>query len=73
MSTRTIIEINHDHLNRLIDDTINGGTNILAFLNLLCSTTIVGRLNNGDTPEPISGLRILAQRHHSDVLKLTIE
>ena len=69
MSTRTVIEINHDHLNRLMGEP----EYMQRLLLLLSGTLLVADLNKGRTPEPISGIRILAQRNHSDVLKLTIE
>ena len=66
MSTRTIIEINHDHLESLKSD-------LLTLHGVLCGSRIVGQLNNGETPEVVTGIRILAQRHHSDTLVLTIK
>lgn len=72
MSIRTIIEINHDHLDTLFGDAENGAAAIRSFLLVLFGSKITGQLNNGETPEPITGIRILAQRHHSDTLKLTI-
>ena len=69
MSTRTIIEINHDHLNRLMGEP----EYMQRLLLLLSGTLFVADLNKGSTPEPISGVRILAQRHHSETLKLTIK
>ena len=69
MSTRTIIEINHDHLHCLMD----GADRMNLVLQLLCGTGIVAALNDGLIPEPVSGVRILAQRHHSETLELTIK
>jgi hypothetical protein len=59
MSTRTIIEINHDYLTDLLEDS--------SFMKqFLWSLRAVG-----DAYEP-PGVRVLAQRHHSDTLVVTI-
>ena len=69
MSTRTIIEINHDELSRLLD---NQG-DFVDLIKSLRGSEITGRLNKGERPYFGSGLYVLAQRHHSDKLKLEIE
>ena len=69
MSTRTIIEINHDELSRLL---YNLG-DFVNLLKMLRGSEITGRLNNGERPYFGSGLYVLAQRHHSETLKLTVK
>ncbi|WP_368640425.1 hypothetical protein ABRZ04_04220 [Castellaniella ginsengisoli] len=67
MSTRTIIEINHDHLT---PDTCAALCRLVASLG---SSHITGALNPGRVPINWSaGVRILAQRHHSEVLTLEV-
>jgi hypothetical protein len=62
MSTRTIIEINHDHLSRLLK--ADWGDLVLA----LSCCEFNPALNRGETPEwpKCKGVRILGQRHHSE-------
>ena len=64
MSTRTIIEINHDHISSggrhsMIED-------LAALLLDLCGSSVTGELNKRGPYEYESGIRILGQRHHSD-------
>lgn len=64
MSTRTIIEFNHDYIDELkryghISDALHG---------VLCEATS-SRKHFG----PISGVRVLGQRHHSETLELKVE
>jgi hemolysin activation/secretion protein len=70
MSTRTIIEINHDYLNATTLETL------LQLWHRLPSSDVATMLNAGDG-KPVTwggcGIRILAQRHHSETLKLTVE
>ena len=69
MSTRTIIEINHDclrphDLQELID-----------LWKALPSSSITGLLN-ANKGEPFgwsNGIRVLGQRHHSETLKLEVK
>jgi len=68
VSTRTIIEINHDFLNRLTQDPAH----MLAVLNALKSSFITGMLNHGPV-EQGGGITVLAQRHHSETLKLEVK
>jgi len=67
MSTRTIIEINHDELHRLIKSPHD----FVDLVKTLCGSEITGALNRGEKPYFGSGLYVLAQRHHSE--KLTLE
>lgn len=69
MSTRTIIEINHDYLGRPLL-----ASNLIELLKLLGSSDITTELNRaGGNPVAWgSGVRILGQRHHSDSLTLTV-
>lgn len=71
MSTRTIIEINHDMLG---DPRLEG--DLLRLLRALRGTEITGALNeahkarrSGVTYSP--GIRVYAQRHHSEERTLT--
>ncbi len=69
MSTRTIIEINHDHLT---PDTCAALCKLVASLG---SSHITGALNRADRA-PINwsaGVRLLTQRHHSETLNLEIK
>ena len=70
MSTRTIIEINHDYL------TDANLESLVALWHALSGSVIPGRLNaSGGRPVQYqgSGIRILAQRHHSETLNLKVE
>jgi hypothetical protein len=69
MSTRTIIEINHDHLNAVTK------AELIDLVEMLGSSTVTGLLNkNGGEPVTwTSGVRILAQRHHSETLNLEVK
>lgn len=69
MSVRTIIEINHDYLNTLLEHP----GYMAHLLHVLRGTTVAGELNKGETPSPVSGIRVLAQRHHSETLKLEVK
>lgn len=69
MSTRTIIEINHDELSRLIE---NQG-DFVDLLKALRGSEITSRLNNGERPYFGSGLYVVAQRHHSERLRLDVK
>lgn len=57
MSTRTIIEINHDYLGELSKDDD-------AYFKVLLSMLRSGVGVNSDLGVP--GVRIIGQRHHSD-------
>jgi len=63
MSTRTVIEINHD----VLADLIAWPNAIEKFLWALSSTEETAR-----RAAP-NGIRILGQRHHSETLKLTVK
>ena len=71
MSIRTIIEINHDYL-----DLRTAGL-LCDLLSQLGRSGVTGLLNEakGKPIEPYArpGIRILAQRHHTQALKLEIE
>lgn len=69
MSTRTVIEINHDYIAGLV-------RNPDEFLNLLKTLTgseITRALNRGEVPRFGSGITVLGQRHHSETLKLEVK
>lgn len=66
MSTRTIIEINHDYLQDLHDKGHIG----LALFMTLCSSGNMDTMN-ADRKKP-QGIRALGQRHHSETLKLVV-
>ena len=63
MSTRTIIEINHDYL----QDLMERPTQIAMFLKALGTG-----LEWAESKKPY-GIEILGQRHHSETLKLTVK
>ncbi|TEA79799.1 hypothetical protein [Allopusillimonas ginsengisoli] len=68
MSTRTIIEINHDHL------TLSTAADLVSLLGHLGLSTITGQLNQSNgNPVDWGHIRILAQRHHSESLTLKVE
>lgn len=69
MSIRTIIEINHDHL------TLHTAADLLGLMSILGQSTVTGLLNHNDG-QPVThcvGIRVLAQRHHSEILKLEVK
>lgn len=69
MSIRTIIEINHDHLGRITTAELED------LVSQLSSSTVTGLLNRS-FPNPVnwsSGVRILAQRHHSETITIKVE
>lgn len=69
MSTRTIIEINHDYLDYITPADLE--TLILT----LRGSQVAGLLNrSGGKPVTwIAGVNILAQRHHSETLHLEVK
>lgn len=69
MSTRTIIEINHDHL------TPRTCASLCSLVSQLGLSKITAELNRLEG-EPINwgaGVRILGQRHHSETLTLEVK
>lgn len=65
MSTRTIIEINHDYMHDLDNpETLD------KLFKVLRSGFVQGYIDS--TMHVVPGVRILGQRHHSETLKLTI-
>ena len=75
MSTRTIIEINHDYLGDLAKDP-----SILAdVLRQLGSGAIGAEIAKADGSEQpqrrpgVPGIRFLATRHHSEVITIRVE
>jgi hypothetical protein len=71
MSTRTIIEINHDYLGDLLKDP----EHMHVLLRMARSGALAG-LPNAQNPSGrvgLPGIRILGQRHHSDTLKLEVK
>jgi hypothetical protein len=69
MSTRTVIEINHDYLSRLIEHP----DLLQALLRMLRSSEITGMLNAGAPVQLGSGVTVWGQRHHSETLKLVVK
>ncbi len=69
MSTRTVIEINHDYLTEMEHDP----EHFADLLRQLRGSSITGKLNKGETPSVGPGLRVLGQRHHSERLKLEVK
>lgn len=71
MSTRTIIEINHDYLNDLLKDPDAWK----ALLLMARSGALAGfpSEKNPGGEVGLPGIRILAQRHHSETLNLKVE
>lgn len=69
MSTRTIIEINHDYLDRI------SPADMADLLMSLRGSDITGKLNaaKGGPVEWSPGIGVLAQRHHSETLKLEVK
>lgn len=64
MSWRTVIELNHDRINELTWDDFR-----LIIQGLGACSFEIGR----DKPiEPVRCIRILAQRHHSEKLEITV-
>jgi hypothetical protein len=61
LSTRTIIEINHDCLHYLLENP----DHVTRFLQSL----------KGSLPNALmlNGIKVLGQRHHSETLKLTVK
>lgn len=69
MSTRTVIEINHDYLRTLNAEAW------AELMTALASSSVTGQLNRAEG-KPVNwkgGIRILGQRHHSETLKLEVE
>lgn len=67
MSTRTIIEINHDFLH----DIEKHPEAFVRLLRALKGSEINGMLNSARQPNFL-GMRVLAQRHHSETLMLKV-
>jgi hypothetical protein len=57
MSIRTVIEVNHDYIQRMFED---GHISKTVYREILDSYT------NPSTTEPVQGLRVLGARHHSE-------
>lgn len=68
MSTRTVIEINHDYLADL-----ESSGQFETLLHDLRGSSVPAALNKGEQPRYGSGIRVLGQRHHSETLKLTVK
>lgn len=60
MSTRTIIEINHDYLHRIADDT----EKLIAFVRRLGASR-----GEAEKIAPY-GIKVLAERHHTEEMRL---
>jgi hypothetical protein len=67
MSTRTIIEINHDYIHDLEADP----SQLRALLLMARSGALANVGPTGSVGLP--GIRILGQRHHSETLKLEVK
>ena len=69
MSTRTIIEINHDYIGP------GQCASLCALVNHPRQSFITGELNrlNGAPMDWHDGIRILVQRHHTERLKLEVQ
>ena len=69
MSTRTIIEINHDYLAdiSLVD--------VLDLFRSMAGSDVIGELNraNGKPVQWSLGITVLAQRHHSETITLEVK
>lgn len=66
MSTRTIIEINHDYLQRIVDNDQQALVDFVRGLGH--SLDLAMKLS-----PPPNGIRVLAQRHHTTVLQLEVK
>lgn len=62
MSTRTVVEINHDYLSRITLDEL-----IELWLKLR------GGHSHKRFDEMVSGIRFIGQRHHSESITITVE
>lgn len=69
MSTRTVIEINHDYLHDLEKHPMFWD----RLIRELRSCGFNAELNAGKTPSAAPGVRVLGQRHHSQTLKLEVK
>jgi hypothetical protein len=67
MSTRTVIELNHDYISELLSDP----KAMAAFL-LFLSSGAAANARTWDTDLGFQGIRVLGQRHHSETLLLTV-
>lgn len=63
MSTRTIVELNHDYIDKMVED----GHISREFYHQLMA------YHHRQTVKFIGGLRILGTRHHSETLKLIVD
>ncbi|KVS52209.1 hypothetical protein WK39_26485 [Burkholderia cepacia] len=69
MSTRTLIEINHDHLSRLIEEP----ERLAEIIRSACCdmTPLLNRANeSGHSFDMWNGIQIVHQYHHSTVVKV---
>ncbi|MBR8054204.1 hypothetical protein [Burkholderia vietnamiensis] len=65
MSTRTVIEINHDFLHRLLDDPVR----LAATLRSVCCDHQAALNDDNERGRPLdfgAGIRIIHRRHHSE-------
>lgn len=69
MSTRTIVEFNHDYLRRLEREP----ELLQDLLGAMCSSSLTGALNVRGQVRMAGGITVLAQRHHSETLKLEVK
>lgn len=75
MSTRTIVEINHDLLRDCEDDLRSDASGpLVQLVKALCFSDLPAQLNSGQRPRIAGGaITVLAQRHHSTELTLTVK
>lgn len=64
MSIRTIIEVNHDCIQRLVAEGHISGD----LYHQICAA-----YTNACWDHKVDGIRILGSRHHSETLELTVE
>lgn len=69
MSTRTIIEIDHDYLR----DLSNRPNDMEKLYVALMGSVISAAVNAGKVVEFPTGVRILAQRQHSETITLEVK
>ncbi|MGS1064169.1 hypothetical protein EFP18_23335 [Burkholderia glumae] len=70
MSTRTILEINHDYLQQLLDDPLK----LAVTLRSICCDHQAALNDDNDRGRPLNlggGIVIIYRRHHSENVRLT--
>jgi hypothetical protein len=64
MSIRTVIEVNHDYIGRLLED---------GHISQELYRWVQDHYVKSRATLPVQGMRILGQRHHSETLVLKVE